>query len=173
MRQRPGSVIADASSTSTTTPASAWCGNSACWRAARGFAKETGRHRGVITRTAESVFGAVLYLTEKYGRVFPSLEGLAHLSMCCKQSVVTALADLERLGYAPRGRVSLFVAEVLPPDSYLLPTVLVAVSVVDDGLNANATAAKDSSSRFKASPVRGAHDFRLCRSADQQDAGGE
>ena len=74
---------------------------------------------------------------------------------------------------APHGRVSLLVAEVLPPDSYLLPTVLVAVSVVDDGLNANATAAKDSSSRFKASPVRGAHDFRLCRSADQQDAGGE
>jgi hypothetical protein len=44
----------------------------------RWIAKDTGRHRGVITRTAESVFGALLYLTEKYGRVFPSLEGLAH-----------------------------------------------------------------------------------------------
>ena len=67
-------------------------------------AKESGRHRGVITRTAESVFGALLYLTEKYGRVFPSLEGLAHLAMCCKQSAVTALADLERLGFVTRIR---------------------------------------------------------------------
>ena len=67
-------------------------------------AKESGRHRGVITRTAESVFGALLYLTEKYRRVFPSLEGLAHLAMCCKQSVVTAIADLERLGFVTRIR---------------------------------------------------------------------
>jgi hypothetical protein len=66
--------------------------------------KTVGRHRGVITRTAESVFGALMYLTEKYGRVFPSLEGLAHLAMCCKQSVVTALADLERLGFITRIR---------------------------------------------------------------------
>src|SRR5262245_17684982 len=35
---------------------------------------------------------------------FPSLEGLAHLAMCCKQSVVTALADLERLGFLTRIR---------------------------------------------------------------------
>src|SRR5262249_38441415 len=67
-------------------------------------AKDTGKHRGVITRTAESVFCALLYLTEKYGRVFPSLEGLAHLAMCCKQSVVTAIADLERLGFVTRIR---------------------------------------------------------------------
>jgi hypothetical protein len=66
--------------------------------------KETGKHRGVITRTAESVFGALMYLTEKYGRVFPSLEGLAHLAMCCKQSVVTAPDDLERLGFVTRIR---------------------------------------------------------------------
>lgn len=65
-------------------------------------AKDTGKHRGVVTRTAESVFGALLYLTEKYGRVFPSLEGLAHLAMCCKQSVVTAVADLEALGFITR-----------------------------------------------------------------------
>src|SRR5437660_6744994 len=45
-----------------------------------------------------------MYLTEKYGRVFPSLEGLAHLAMCCKQSVVTALADLEALGFVTRIR---------------------------------------------------------------------
>jgi hypothetical protein len=46
----------------------------------------------------------LLYLTEKYGRVFPSLEGLAHLAMCCKQSVVTALNDLELLGFVTRIR---------------------------------------------------------------------
>jgi hypothetical protein len=67
-------------------------------------AKESGKHRGIITRTAESVFGALMYLTEKYGRVFPSLKGLAHLAMCCPQSVVTALADLERLGFVTRIR---------------------------------------------------------------------
>jgi hypothetical protein len=62
------------------------------------------RPRSVITRTAEAVFDALMYLTEKYGRVFPSLEGLAHLAMCCKQSVVTALADLEALGFVTRIR---------------------------------------------------------------------
>jgi hypothetical protein len=67
-------------------------------------AKENGKHRGIITRTAESVFESLLYLAEKYGRVFPSLEGLAHLARCCKQSVVTALADLERLGFVTRIR---------------------------------------------------------------------
>jgi hypothetical protein len=66
--------------------------------------KAKGKHRGVITRTAEAVFEALMYLTERYGRVFPSLEGLAHLAMCCKQSVVSALADLERLGFVSRIR---------------------------------------------------------------------
>jgi hypothetical protein len=37
------------------------------------------------------VFEALIYLTEKYGQVFPSLEGLADLARCCRQSVVTAL----------------------------------------------------------------------------------
>jgi hypothetical protein len=44
-------------------------------------AKDTGKHRGVITRTAESVFGALMYLTEKYGRVFPrQRQSLRHIS---------------------------------------------------------------------------------------------
>jgi hypothetical protein len=47
-----------------------------------------GKHRGVISRTAEAVFEALIYLVEKYGKVFPSLEGLAHLARCCRQSVV-------------------------------------------------------------------------------------
>jgi hypothetical protein len=105
MRQRPGSVIAEAPLVTLDRNERvrlvgkfrALCRRS--W-----VAKDTGRHRGIVTRTAESVFGALLYLTEKYGRVFPSLEGLAHLAMCCRQSVVTALADLERLGFVTRIR---------------------------------------------------------------------
>jgi DNA-binding MarR family transcriptional regulator len=50
------------------------------------------------------VFEALMYLTEKYGKVFPSLEGLAHLARCCRQSVVTALDDLELLGFVTRIR---------------------------------------------------------------------
>src|SRR5262245_28001062 len=105
MRQRPGSVIAEAPLVTLDRnermrliwkfrmlTRRSWVNN------------ETGKHRGVITRTAESVFGALMYLTEKYGHVFPSLEGLAHLAMCCKQSVVTALDDLERLGFVTRIR---------------------------------------------------------------------
>jgi hypothetical protein len=89
------------------SPAGALCPVSGKFRALcrrSWVAKESGRHRGIITRTAESVFEALLYLTEKYGRVFLSLEGLAYLAMCCKQSVVTALADLERLGFLTRIR---------------------------------------------------------------------
>jgi hypothetical protein len=105
MRQRPGSVVAEAPVVTLDRNERvrlvfkfrALCRKS--W-----VAKETGRHRGVITRTAESVFFALLYLAEKYGRVFPSLKGLAHLAMCCPQSAVTAIADLERLGFVTRIR---------------------------------------------------------------------
>jgi hypothetical protein len=45
-----------------------------------------------------------MYLTEKYGRVFPSLEGLAYLARFCRQSVMTALDDLEVLGFITRIR---------------------------------------------------------------------
>jgi hypothetical protein len=105
MRQRPGSVVADAPLVTLDRNERMrliWKFRMLTRRS--WVAKETGKHRGVITRTAESVFGALMYLTEKYGRVFPSLEGLAHLAMCCKQSVVTAIADLERLGFVTRLR---------------------------------------------------------------------
>src|SRR5262245_22448236 len=105
MRQRPDSVIAEAPLVTLDRNERVrlvWKFRMLTRRS--WVAKETGKHRGVITRTAESVFGALLYLTEKYGRVFPSLEGLAHLAMCCKQSAVTALADLERLGFVTRIR---------------------------------------------------------------------
>jgi hypothetical protein len=105
MRQRPGSVIAEAPLVTLDRNERirlTWKFRALSRRS--WVAKDAGKHRGVITRTAESVFGALMYLTEKYGRVFPSLEGLAHLAMCCKQSVVTALADLERLGFVTRIR---------------------------------------------------------------------
>jgi hypothetical protein len=35
--------------------------------------KAKGKHRGIISRTAEAVFEAFRYLTERDGRVFPSL----------------------------------------------------------------------------------------------------
>jgi hypothetical protein len=66
--------------------------------------KAKGKHRGIVTRTAEAVFEALLYLVEKYGKVYPSLEGLAHLARCCRASVVTALDDLELLGFVTRIR---------------------------------------------------------------------
>ena len=69
-----------------------------------GFLRRFGWCGHFVMACVGSVFGALMYLTEKYGRVFPSLEGLAHLAMCCKQSVVTAIADLERLGFVTRIR---------------------------------------------------------------------
>jgi hypothetical protein len=105
MRQRPGSVIAAAPLvTLDRNERIRLMGHFRALSRRSWVAKDSGRHRGIVTRTAESVFGALMYLTEKYGRVFPSLEGLAHLAMCCKQSVVTALADLERLGFVTRIR---------------------------------------------------------------------
>jgi len=103
MRQRPGSVIAEAPLVTLDRNERVrliWKFRMLTRRS--WVTKDAGKHRGIITRTAESVFGALMYLTEKYGRVFPSLEGLAHLAMCCKQSVVTALDDLERLGFFTR-----------------------------------------------------------------------
>src|SRR6516164_6691497 len=105
MRQRPGSVIAEAPLVTLDRNERmrlVWKFRMLTRRS--WVTKDTGKHRGVITRTAESVFCEVMYITEKYGRLFPSLEGLAHLAMCCKQSVVTALADLERLGFITRIR---------------------------------------------------------------------
>jgi hypothetical protein len=105
MRQRPGSVIAEAPVVTLDRNERIRLVHKFRALTRRAWvSKETGKHRGVITRTAESVFGALMYLTEKYGRVFPSLEGLAHLAMCCRQSVVTALDDLERLGFVTRIR---------------------------------------------------------------------
>jgi hypothetical protein len=105
MRQRPDSVVTEAPLNNLdrnarirlTTKFRTVCRRS--WEA-----KAKGKHRGAITRVAEDVFGALMYLAEKYSRVFPSLLGLAHLAKCHKDSVVEALAALAKLGFVTRIR---------------------------------------------------------------------
>jgi DNA-binding MarR family transcriptional regulator len=67
-------------------------------------AKDKGKHRGLVSRAAEDVFHALMYLAAKYGRVFPSIKGLAYLARCVPSSVAAALDDLERLGFITRHR---------------------------------------------------------------------
>lgn len=74
---------------------------------------DPGQHRGVISRTCKDVFGALLYMAERYDRVFPSLERIGTLAQCCKQSVVTALETLETLGFITRHRRLRMVAGLL------------------------------------------------------------
>jgi hypothetical protein len=148
MRQRPGSVIAEAPLvTLDRNERIRLMGRFRALTRRSWVAKDTGRHRGIITRTAESVFGALIYLTEKYGRVFPSLEGLAHLAMCCKQSVVTALADLERLGFVTRIRR---IRQIMTPLGFITRQITNAYRVHEPtrglGLLANALFATESNS---------------------------
>src|SRR5262245_63555422 len=94
MRQRPGSVIAEAPLVTLDRNERVRLVYKFRMLTRRSWvAKETGRHRGVITRTAESVFGALLYLVEKYGRGFPSLQGPAHLAVCCPEPAMHRVVD--------------------------------------------------------------------------------
>jgi hypothetical protein len=52
-----------------------------------------------IPRTAARVLKALLGLAMRYGRVFPSLLGLAQLACVCKQTVVDCLKLLELYGF--------------------------------------------------------------------------
>src|SRR5262245_42865850 len=66
MRQRPGSVVAEAPLiTLDRNERIRLMGRFRALSRRSWVAKDTGKHRGVITRTAESVFGALLYLVEK------------------------------------------------------------------------------------------------------------
>jgi hypothetical protein len=67
-------------------------------------AKGRGKHRGLMSRCAEEVFKALIYLAGKYQRIFPSIKGLAYLARCCPQSVSDALNQLEALGIVTRHR---------------------------------------------------------------------
>jgi hypothetical protein len=105
MRQRPGSDITEAPLVNLdrnerirlVTKFRAVCRRS--WQA-----KAPGKHRGAVTRAMEETFLALMYLAGKHKRVYPSLVGLAYLAMCCKQSVVDALAELQKLGFVTRIR---------------------------------------------------------------------
>lgn len=66
--------------------------------------KAKGKHRGLLSRCAEDVFKALIYLAGKYDRLFPSLKGLAYLARCCPASVSTALDQLEAFGIVTRHR---------------------------------------------------------------------
>lgn len=61
--------------------------------------KEKGKHAGLVQRTTLAVFDALCSLAKKHGRVFPSLEGLAWLSKCHKNTVLAALRQLEFFGF--------------------------------------------------------------------------
>lgn len=61
--------------------------------------KAKGKHAGVIQRTTLAVFDALCGLAGKHGQVFPSLEGLAYLAKCCKNTVIAALKELEFYGF--------------------------------------------------------------------------
>src|SRR5262245_23303855 len=66
MRQRPGSVIADAPLVMLDrNERIRLMGKFRALSRRSWVSKETGKHRGIITRTAESVFGALLYLTTR------------------------------------------------------------------------------------------------------------
>jgi len=52
-----------------------------------------------IPRTAARVLKALLGLAMRYGRVFPSLLGIAQLACVCKQTVVDCLKVLELYGF--------------------------------------------------------------------------
>ena len=67
-------------------------------------AKAKGKHRGLLSRCAEDVFKALVYLAGKFDRLFPSLKGLAYLARCCPASVSTALDQLEAFGIVTRHR---------------------------------------------------------------------
>lgn len=61
--------------------------------------KEKGKHCGVIQRTTLAVFDALAGLALKHGKVFPSLEGLAFLSKCSRNTVIAALKELQQFGF--------------------------------------------------------------------------
>lgn len=66
--------------------------------------RQPGKHRGLITRTCREVFSALIALAKQHKLLFPSLLCLARMARCSKQSVVTALDMLERLGFITRHR---------------------------------------------------------------------
>jgi hypothetical protein len=73
------------------------------WHAARRWDRDThqsGRHGGIIGRTALAALYALLFdfLNHRTGRLDPSLDAIAVKAGCCRRAVVDALARLRDLG---------------------------------------------------------------------------
>jgi hypothetical protein len=62
--------------------------------------KKKGKHGGTLGRAALEVLRALLFVIKKIGgKLFPSIETLAMLCRMSKQTVITALKVLERMGF--------------------------------------------------------------------------
>jgi hypothetical protein len=61
--------------------------------------KEKGKHAGLVRRTTIAVFDALCSLAKKHGRVFPSHRGIAYLAKCSKNTVISALKQLQFFGF--------------------------------------------------------------------------
>jgi hypothetical protein len=133
-------------------------------------AKAKGKHRGLLSRCAEEVFKALVYLAGKFDRLFPSLKGLAYLARCCPASVSTALDQLEAFGIVTRHRRLKRVMtplgfktvqntnayEIHPPNTGLgkLAVAVFGVEKPMDATESNFSAASVSSSSFLARNCR-------------------
>jgi hypothetical protein len=67
-------------------------------------AKAKGKHAGAIQRSTLAVFDALSALAGKHGKVFPSLEGLAAMACCCRNTVIAAIKELELFGFITKHR---------------------------------------------------------------------
>lgn len=61
--------------------------------------KDKGKHAGPIKHSVIEVFDALAFFALRYGRVFPSLTGLAQTATRSRQTVVNALKVLELFGF--------------------------------------------------------------------------
>jgi hypothetical protein len=61
--------------------------------------KEKGKHAGLVQHSTIRIFDALCHLAKKHGRVFPSLEGIAYLAKCGRNTVLSGLKQLEFFGF--------------------------------------------------------------------------
>src|SRR5947209_1688538 len=61
--------------------------------------KARGKHAGLVQHSTIRVFDALCNLARKHGRVFPSHKGIAYLAKCSKNTVISALRQLEFFGF--------------------------------------------------------------------------
>jgi hypothetical protein len=61
--------------------------------------KEKGKHAGAVKHSVIEVFDALAFFALRYGRVYPSLTGLAQAATRSRQTVVNALKVLQLFGF--------------------------------------------------------------------------